>query len=61
MIPCLVPEISQLDAFCDGRAAAVAVAAVAGIGNSRSWLQLKKKDILMLLCGKDFSRLDLYL
>ena len=31
MIPCLVPEISPLDAFCD-------VVAGVGIGDSRSWI-----------------------
>ena len=31
MIPRLVPEISSLDAFCDG---------AAGIGDSRSWIRL---------------------
>ena len=31
MIPRLVPEISPLDAFCDGRAGV-------GIGDSRSWI-----------------------
>ena len=36
MIPRLVPKISSLDAFCDGRA--VAGAAV-GIGDSRSWIK----------------------
>ena len=35
MIPRLVPEILPLDAFCD-RGAAVAVA---GIGDSRSWIK----------------------
>jgi len=34
MVPRLVPEISSLDAFCDGAAAE----AVAGIGDSRSWM-----------------------
>ena len=37
MVPRLVPEISSLDAFCDGGAAA-AGAAAAGIGDSRSWI-----------------------
>ena len=32
MIPCLVLEISPLDAFCDGRAAGV------GIGDFKSWI-----------------------
>ena len=32
MVPRLVPEISSLDAFCDGGAGA------AGIGDSRSWI-----------------------
>ena len=35
MLPRLVPEISPLDAFCDGGAAG---AAAAGIGDSRSWI-----------------------
>ena len=35
MIPRLVPEISPLDAFCDGRAGA---AGAVGIGDSRSWM-----------------------
>ena len=35
MVPRLVPEISSLDAFCDGAAAG---AAGAGIGDSRSWI-----------------------
>ena len=34
MVPRLVPEISSLDAFCDGAGAA----AGAGIGDSRSWM-----------------------
>ena len=34
MAPRLVPEISSLDAFCDGGAAGAAAAA--GIGDSRS-------------------------
>ena len=37
MVPRLVPEILELDAFCDGGAAAAAGAA-AGIGDSRSWI-----------------------
>ena len=37
MIPCLVPEILPLDAFCDR----VGVAGVVvGIGDSRSWTSL---------------------
>ena len=36
MVPRLVPEISSLDAFCDG--AGAAAAAGAGIGDSRSWI-----------------------
>ena len=36
MVPRLIPEISSLDAFCDG--AAGAGAAAAGIGDSRSWM-----------------------
>ena len=32
MVPRLVPEISSLDAFCDGAGGA------AGIGDSRSWM-----------------------
>ena len=36
MVPRLVPEISSLDAFCDG--AAGAGAGAAGIGDSRSWI-----------------------
>ena len=35
MVPRLVPEISSLDAFCDGAAGA---GAGAGIGDSRSWM-----------------------
>ena len=35
MVPRLVPEILELDAFCDGGAAA---AGAAGIGDSRSWI-----------------------
>ena len=35
MVPRLVPEISSLDAFCDGAGAA---GAGAGIGDSRSWM-----------------------
>ena len=35
MVTRLVSEISSLDAFCDGGAAAVAAA---GIGDSRSWM-----------------------
>ena len=38
MVPRLVPEILELDAFCDGGAAAAGAAA--GIGDSRSWMQL---------------------
>ena len=39
MIPSLVPEISPLDAFCDGRAGVVVVVVViVGIGDSRSWI-----------------------
>ena len=34
MIPRLVPKISPLDAFCDGRVVEVVV----GIGDSRSWI-----------------------
>ena len=42
MVPRLVPEISSLDAFCDGAAGAGAGAGGAGIGDSRSWIaQLK--------------------
>ena len=37
MVPRLVPEILELDAFCDG-AAGVAAGAGAGIGDSRSWI-----------------------
>ena len=37
MVPRLVPEISSLDAFCDGGAAA-------GIGDSRSWILLSLKS-----------------
>ena len=33
MVPRFVPEISSLDAFCDG-----AGAGAAGIGDSRSWI-----------------------
>ena len=36
MVPRLVPEISPLDAFCDGRVVVVVV--VVGIGDSRSWI-----------------------
>ena len=35
MLPRLVPEISPLDAFCDGAAAG---AGAAVIGDSRSWI-----------------------
>ena len=37
MVPRLVPEISSLDAFCDG-------AGAAGIGDSRSLMDSKKTD-----------------
>ena len=40
MVPRLVPEISSLDAFCDGGAAAGGAAA--GIGDSRSWMGLRE-------------------
>ena len=33
MVPHLVPEISSLDAFCDGAGGG------AGIGDSRSWMK----------------------
>ena len=36
MVPRLVPEISSLDAFCDGAGAGAGGAA--GIGDSRSWI-----------------------
>ena len=39
MVPGLVPEISSLDAFCDGAGAGGAGAGGAGIGDSRSWIQ----------------------
>ena len=35
MLPCLVPEISSLDAFCD-----VVVGVGAGIGDFRSWIAI---------------------
>ena len=38
MVPRLVPEISSLDAFCDGGAAGAA-----GIGDSRSLIKLIRK------------------
>ena len=38
MVPRLVPEISPLDAFCDGGGAAAGAAA--GIGDSRSLISL---------------------
>ena len=37
MVPRLVPEISSLDAFCDG-------AGAAGIGDSRSWMNVDCHD-----------------
>ena len=39
MVPRLVPEISSLDAFCDGGAAAAAAAGGAGIWDSRSLIR----------------------
>ena len=41
MVPRLLPEISSLDAFCDGGAAGAAAAA-ARIGDSRSWMSDQK-------------------
>ena len=42
MVPRLVPEISPLDAFCDGAAGA---GGAAGIGDSRSWIgQICRKN-----------------
>ena len=42
MLPCLVPEILPLDAFCDvvvvGVVVVVVVAVVVGIGDSRRWM-----------------------
>ena len=46
MVPRLVPEISSLDAFCDGAAAAAAAGGGAGIGDSRSlmqWFEMEAK------------------
>ena len=40
MVPRLVPEISSLDAFCDGAGAG------AGIGDSRSWMRLSYAILL---------------
>ena len=41
MVPRLVPEISSLDAFCDGAGGVGgAGGAGAGIGNSRSWMMV---------------------
>ena len=40
MIPCLVPEILPLDAFCDVVVVVAGVVArVVGIGDSRSWMK----------------------
>ena len=44
MVPRLVPEISSLDAFCDGGGAAAAGAA-AGIGDSRSLILMTKNSV----------------
>ena len=51
MVPRLVPEISPLDAFCDGAGAAAGAAAGggAGIGDSRSWNR-------MIHCGLNHVR-----
>ena len=38
MLPRLVPEISPLDAFCD---VGVGVGVVVGIGDSRSWMEVR--------------------
>jgi len=38
MIPCLVPEISPLDAFCDRVGVVGKGVVVVGIGDSRSWI-----------------------
>ena len=46
MVPRLVPEISSLDAFCDGGGGAAAAGAAARIGDSRS-LIMKKIDITL--------------
>ena len=46
MVPRLVPEISSLDAFCDG-------AAAVGIGDSRSWIYMY--DIAFLVIFSDLS------
>ena len=40
MVSRLVPEISSLDAFCDGAAAGGG----AGIGDSRSWIVLSDDE-----------------
>ena len=59
MIPRLVPEILPLDAFCDR----VAVVAVAGVGDSRSWIkhtanwtQYFLKDLVSLFNSEHWAR-----
>ena len=55
MVPRLVPEISSLDAFCDGAGAAGAGAAAAGIGDSRSWIE--EYDLALTQCALEWALL----
>ena len=47
MVPRLVPEISSLDAFCDGAGAGAGGAGGAGIGDSRSWILTRSEYVAM--------------
>ena len=50
MVPRLVPEISSLDAFCDG--AAAGGGAAAGIGDSRSLISSNDKELQQMSLKK---------